>query len=210
VLWHSYQRQNVPVTEEQFREAYVHGERTLGNLPIIKPDYTFYKTLDTKLRLEMEYLCSSGFWDAGEDELMSMKKAVLDDVYSYVKKVTDHSRDVLEKLRANYPMVLVSNFYGNVEVVIKEFKLDHLFLDIVESATVGIRKPDPRIYKLGVEKLGLQPEEVIVVGDSFYKDIEPANKIGCKTIWFKGEGWTDKVYDETLPDRIITDIAQLL
>ncbi|WP_018462529.1 HAD family hydrolase [Segatella paludivivens] len=210
VLWHSYQRQHVPVTEEQFREAYVYGERTLGNVPIIKPDYTFYKTLDTKLRLEMEYICSAGFWDADEDELNRMHKAVLDDVYSDVKKVTDHSRDVLEKLNANYPMVLVSNFYGNVGVVLKEFKLDHLFLAIVESAVVGIRKPDPRIYKLGVEKLGMQPEEVAVVGDSFYKDIQPANKIGCKTIWFKGEGWTDKVYDETLPDRIITDIAQIL
>lgn len=210
VLWHSYQRQHVPVTEEQFREAYVYGERTLGNVPIIKPDYTFHKTLDTKLRLEMEYICSEGFWNAGEKEMMRMHNAALEDVYSYVIKVTDHSREVLEKLHADYPMVLVSNFYGNVGVVLKEFKLDHLFQDIVESAVVGIRKPDPRIYKLGVEKLGLKPEEVMVVGDSFYKDIEPANKIGCETTWFKGEGWTDKVYDETLPDKIITDIVQLL
>jgi putative hydrolase of the HAD superfamily len=210
VLWHSYQRHNIPVTEEQFREAYVYGERTLGNAPIIKPDYTFHKTLATKLRLEMEYLCSSGYWNADEDVLEHMHKGVLDDVYSNVVKVTDHSRDVLEKLRSSYPMVLVSNFYGNVEVVLKEFKLDHLFLAVVESAVVGIRKPDPRIYKLGVEKLGLPAENVVVVGDSFYKDIEPAKNIGCKTIWFKGEGWTDKVYDETLPDRIITDIAQIL
>src|SRR5574344_1903406 len=187
VLWHSYQRQHVPVTEEQFREAYVYGERTLGNVPIIKPDYTFHKTLDTKLRLEMEYICCEGFWNAGEEDMMRMHNAVLEDVYSYVIKVTDHSREVL-----------------------KEFKLDHLFQDIVESAVVGIRKPDARIYKLGVEKLGLKPEEVMVVGDSFYKDIEPANKIGCETTWFKGEGWTDKVYDETLPDKIITDIVQLL
>ena len=158
----------------------------------------------------MEYICSEGFWNAGEKEMMRMHNAVLEDVYSYVIKVTDHSREVLEKLHADYPMVLVSNFYGNVGVVLKEFKLDHLFQDIVESAVVGIRKPDPRIYKLGVEKLGLKPEEVMVVGDSFYKDIEPANKIGCETTWFKGEGWTDKVYDETLPDKIITDIVQLL
>ena len=29
VLWHAYSRHNIPVTEEQFREAYVHAERTL-------------------------------------------------------------------------------------------------------------------------------------------------------------------------------------
>ena len=107
-------------------------------------------------------------------------------------------------------MVLVSNFYGNVGVVLKEFRLAHLFSDIVESAVVGIRKPDPRIYRLGVERLGLRPEEVVVVGDSIHKDIEPAHEIGCQTVWFRGEGWTEQQYDEQIPNRIITDIAQLL
>lgn len=107
-------------------------------------------------------------------------------------------------------MVLVSNFYGNVGVVLQEFQLDRLFSHIVESAVVGIRKPDPRIFKLGVEALGMEAEDTVVVGDSFYKDITPAQKIGCQTVWFKGEGWTDEQYDESLPDAIITDLQQLL
>ena len=107
-------------------------------------------------------------------------------------------------------MVLVSNFYGNVDTVLGEFQLDHLFNDVVGSAMVGIRKPDPRIYKMGVDCLNLSPSEVVVVGDSFYKDIEPAKKIGCQAVWFKGESWTDEKYDETFPDRVITDLAQLL
>ena len=63
MLWHAYQRQQVPVSEKLFRDGYVYGERSLGNLPIIKPDYTFHRTLDIKIRLEMEYLCANG-WDA--------------------------------------------------------------------------------------------------------------------------------------------------
>ena len=51
MLWHAYQRQQVPVTEEQFREAYVHGERALGRTPIIQSDYTFQKTLELKMRI---------------------------------------------------------------------------------------------------------------------------------------------------------------
>ena len=50
VLWHAYERQQVPVDESHFREAYVYGERTLGSMPIIKHDYTFRKTLEIKLR----------------------------------------------------------------------------------------------------------------------------------------------------------------
>ena len=107
-------------------------------------------------------------------------------------------------------MVLVSNFYGNINEVLREFGLDKYFQAVIESAAVGIRKPDSRIFSLGVEKLGLAAEEVMVVGDSFYKDIEPGIKAGCQTAWFKGPGWTDKTYDERVPDKVITDLAQLL
>lgn len=209
MLWHAYQRQQVPVTEKQFRDAYVYGERYLGNNPIIKPTDTFHRTLEVKLRLEMEFLCAYG-WDADENEFKRLHDAVLEDVYGKVVKITAHSADVLKVLNEKYQMVLVSNFYGNIRTVLKEFKLDVYFKDIVESAEVGIRKPDPRIWEIGVERLGLKPEEVVVVGDSFYKDVEPAIKAGCHTVWFKGEGWTKKTYDESIPDKVITDLDQLL
>lgn len=210
VLWHAYCRHEIPVTEEQFREAYVHAERTLGSQPIIKPDYTFYKTLETKLRIEMEYLMSEGYWNVSEDEYVRSRKDILEDLYEGVRQETSHSREVLTKINAGHPMVLVSNFYGNIGVVLKEFGLDKLFRQIIESAVVGIRKPDPRIFTLGVEALKLNSADVTVVGDSFYKDIVPAKEAGCKAIWFKGEGWTDENYDETIPDKVITDLGQLL
>ena len=239
-LWHAYERQHVPVTEQQFRDAYVYGERTLGRNPIIKPDYTFHRTLSTKIRLEMEHLCTHNAWDASEEEFRAKHQAVLEDVYAEVLATTAHSAEVLTQLSERFPMVLVSNFYGNIECVLHEFGFDGLFLDIVESAIVGVRKPDPRIFELGVEELrkGVQevqevqgewhttplplregqgggsfpltPNEVLVVGDSFYKDILPAQKAGCRTAWFKGEGWTDETYDETVPDMVITDLADLL
>ncbi len=270
-LWHAYERQHVPVTEQQFRDAYVYGERTLGRNPIIKPDYTFHRTLSTKIRLEMEHLCTHNAWDASEEEFRAKHQAVLDDLYAEVQATTAHSIGVLRELHERYPMVLVSNFYGNIECVLHEFGFDGLFLDIVESAIVGVRKPDPRIFELGVEalrssdvekELSARPEgtlsersgertlnsklsttlhsplsttlnsklstrreaalsersgertlhsnEVLVVGDSFYKDILPAQKAGCRTAWFKGEGWTDETYDETIPDMVITDLSDLL
>ena len=230
-LWHAYERQHVPVTEQQFRDAYVYGERTLGRNPIIKPDYTFHRTLATKIRLEMEHLCTHGAWDASEEEFKQKHQAVLEDVYAEVVATTAHSAEVLTQLSERFPMVLVSNFYGNIECVLQEFGLRKFFPRIVESAVVGIRKPDPRIFELGVEELRssdvekdansklsslhsplstLHSQEVLVVGDSFYKDILPAQKAGCRTAWFKGEGWTDETYDETIPDMVITDLADLL
>jgi len=209
MLWHAYERQHVPVSEEQFRKAYVDGERALEKNPFIKADYTFRKTLHTKLRLEMEWLCTSGAWDADGETFERMLQAVLDDVYQRTSDTIARSRKVLELLHERLPMVLVTNFYGNMHAVLEEFQLAHLFDVVVESAVVGIRKPDARIFKMGVQALQMEPSRIVSVGDSFYKDVEPSKKVGCQTVWIKGEGWTDAIYDEAFPEAVITDFAAL-
>ena len=188
MLWHAYERQSIPVTEEQFREAYVFAERTLGKNPIIQTDYTFRKTLEVKLRIEFEYLQAKGYLCNSNFCLASMQAAVLDDLYERVRTITAQSKEVLVKLKESHPIILVSNFYGNLPVVLEEFGLSGLFNTVVESAVVGIRKPDTRIFQLGVDALGLPPEEITVVGDSISKDIAPARRLGCQTVWLKGEG----------------------
>ena len=197
VLWHGWQHAGVPVTEAQFREAYVYAERTLGKTPIILPDYTFRQTLEAKVRLELGYLGVDGYADA-----------IVDNIYEETQQHTAHSREVLQQLQL--PKVLVSNFYGNIATVLREYGLDGIFETIVESAVVGVRKPDPRIFTLGVEALGLQPGEVVVVGDSIDKDIIPARAAGCQTVWIRGEQWTDDAVDESIADRIIDDLSELL
>jgi putative hydrolase of the HAD superfamily len=63
---------------------------------------------------------------------------------------------------------------------------------------------------LGVEALGLQPDEVTVVGDSMAKDIIPAKAAGCQTIWLRGEQWTDDAVDLSAADRVIDDLSELI
>jgi putative hydrolase of the HAD superfamily len=210
MLWHAYERQSIPVTEEQFREAYVFAERTLGKNPIIQTDYTFRKTLEVKLRIEFEYLQAKGYLCNSNFCLASMQAAVLDDLYERVRTITAQSKEVLVKLKESYPIILVSNFYGNLPVVLEEFGLSGLFNTVVESAVVGIRKPDTRIFQLGVDALGLPPEEITVVGDSISKDIAPAKRLGCQTVWIKGEGWTDQPEDTSMADRIISDLTEII
>lgn len=210
VIWRAFRKHGVAVSEDEFREAYVHGERTLGTNRIIRPDYTFYNTLDTKLNIELDYLAGSGCLDISESDLLSTRRTLLKSIYNDVKKDVAHSKKVLDILSAEYPLVLVSNFYGNINTVLEEFGLGNLFAAVIESAAVGIRKPDPGIFVLGVKALNLKPEEVMVVGDSFTKDIIPAARAGCKTTWIKGEGWTEEKFDETAADRTITRLDQLL
>ncbi len=116
---------------------------------------------------------------------------------------------VVKKLSSKYKLTLVSNFYGNINKVLKNFNLLCSFEGIIESAVVGVRKPNPAIFSLGVRELGFEAHETVVVGDSFSKDIIPAKAAGCHTIWLKGEGWKEET-DDSVPDVIITDLEQLL
>lgn len=206
VLWSSYKKCSVPVEEENFRIAYVYAERTLAANRIIQPTSTFHDTLSLKIQLQMNYLKEN----CGLKEAEDYHAKVLNDVYSFAKSNTKHSVEILKQIKNNYPLVLVSNFYGNINTVLQEFEFDGLFKDVIESAIVGVRKPDPRIFSLGVEKLGISPSETMVVGDSYDKDIIPAYKAGCKTTWIKGEGWTDDEVKEPIANRIIHDLSELL
>lgn len=87
--------------------------------------------------------------------------------------------------------------------------LRRYFKTIIESAVVGVRKPDPRIFALGVEALSLKPEEVLVIGDSYKKDILPAESIGCHVAWLKGKGWTADEDAITHP-AIISRLSEVL
>lgn len=207
VIWKAYQAEEVPVRKESFRDAYVHGERTLGKNPIVKPHHTFLDMLRLKTDIQVEWLKAGDFLPE-ELATQGLKQRLADWCYAYAKKSIDSARPILAALADKYPLVLVSNFYGNVESVLKDFHLDSYFNSIVESAVVGIRKPDPAIFALGVKELALPTEEIVVIGDSYDKDIVPATSIGCKTIWLKSVGWSEYSGEETA-DLIIADFTEL-
>ena len=152
------------------------------------------------MHIELDRLTADGKMPADSDGALA--EAVAQYCYRAARECVEEARPVIEALYARYPLVLVSNFYGNVESVLADFDLRRYFGAIIESAVVGVRKPDPAIFGLGVEALGLAPGEVLVVGDSLRKDILPAESLGCRTAWIKGKGWTAAEDAATHPSTI--------
>jgi putative hydrolase of the HAD superfamily len=186
------------VPKDLLWDAYVNTERTLGRNPIIQPTDTFCKTLQTKIALQTECLQSKGITITAQD-------TILDTCYNkVVKHISTVSKPTLERIKL--PMVLVTNFYGNMHTVLTEFGLDHLFKDVIESSVVGVRKPDPEIFRLGVKALGLEPQETVMIGDSPDKDIIPAQSIGCHTIFLQGKNWSEV---QCTPDQTISSLQEL-
>ncbi|MBR6747197.1 MAG: HAD family hydrolase [Muribaculaceae bacterium] len=207
VIYDGYKACGLDVDKTEFRTSYVYAERELARTRHIFPEHTFLDVMEIKLALELSDLANRGIISQEEAQLKA--SPIANYCYQRARTSVDAARNVLEKLAEHYPMVLVSNFYGNVESVIRDMGIRQYFQGIIESAVVGVRKPDARIFSLGVIALGLKPEEVLVVGDSMRKDIMPAESIGCQTAWLKGKGWTPDEDAMTHPSQIAS-LADLL
>ena len=189
VIRDGWKQAGVAADDALFREAYVYAERELERVEHILPHHDFGDVLDIKMQIELQYLAQTGNFPPAMVE--EKAKEIAQYCYGVAKENVAKSKEVLEQLAKNYPLVLVSNFYGNIETVLADFGILNCFKKVIESAKVGVRKPDSEIFELGVKALGLKPEEVLVVGDSIKNDIEPAKKIGCHTLLLEGKGWDD-------------------
>ena len=205
VLWQGYCQAGVPIDKETFRKAYVEGERALARERIILPQDNFHTLLMKKVKIEISYLPERPDIET-QSRWVKEIAAYCDDA---ARGCIEEARPLLEQLHERYPMMLVSNFYGNIDEVLRAYDIRHLFKGIIESAVVGVRKPNPTLFKLGVDALELEPNEVLVVGDSLRKDIEPAEKLGCHVLWLKGKGWTEEEDLQTHP-HTITRITQVM
>ena len=210
VLWEGYQHIGIPVSKEHFRQSYVVAERELARVRHILPNDNFHDLLLKKMRIELQDLADKGHLLCPDIEPLAQQVAQY--CYDAARSSIEEARPVLETLSKHYPMMLVSNFYGNVDSVLRDFDLRKYFKGVIESAVVGVRKPNPVIFKLGVDVLEMAPCEVLVVGDSLKKDIIPAESIGCQVLWLKGKGWTPDEDTQTHPGTIknLTQVANLL
>lgn len=229
----------VSIHKQAFRDAYVYGERALAVNPIVTPDFHFEDILREKLILELNFLAGKELLETGKDDSEKQAKLgnpgkdsdasseslflslsdseihqIAVDMAHYINAKTlallNENKQVLEHLKQKgYPMVLVSNFYGNINQVLKDAGIDGYFKEVIESAVVGVRKPNPAIFALGVCALDLPASQVLVVGDTYGKDIVPAHKLGCHTLWIKGLQWEEKKVDESIPDGIIKKLSEM-
>lgn len=205
IIYEGYKANAVGVEKSLFREAYVYAERLLAKESLVDASFNFYDLMRLKVELELTYLKKLTPIEVSESLIESIARYC----YKAARECVEESRNVLEVLSLRYPLVIVSNFYGNLKSVLSDFDILKYFKAVVESSIVGVRKPDPSIFLLGVNALGVLPEEILVVGDSLEKDIMPASGIGCKTVWLKGKGWNESC-DESGKWNEINTITDLL
>jgi putative hydrolase of the HAD superfamily len=89
----------------------------------------------------------------------------------------------------------------------RHFHLDGFFDDMVFSTDVGLRKPNPKIFKIALLNLGVKPGEAVFVGNSLQADIEGALRVGMLAVLKKSKYYQHD--DGIVPDARIVDWSEI-
>jgi putative hydrolase of the HAD superfamily len=104
-------------------------------------------------------------------------------------RVFPEVRDVLGELRqAGMRLAVVSNFDRRLLGLLAGLELAPLVHHTVCSAGVGAAKPDPRIFRVALARLGAAPRGTLHVGDSVGRDIEGARAAGLHAVLLDRDG----------------------
>ncbi len=96
----------------------------------------------------------------------------------------DETKAIIQPLRRHYSLFYLSdNVKERVDALNSKFQFLSLFDGGVFSHEVGVRKPDPRIYKAILEKAHMKPEESVFIDDK-ESNLLPAKTLGIETILF--------------------------
>lgn len=115
------------------------------------------------------------------------------------------AEEIVRYLAEKYPLTIVTN--GFIEVQYEKFDksgLKDCFSHIVLSEEVGCQKPNPRIFEEALRLNGLSADEVVMVGDSWYSDIQGAINAGIDQIWV-----TDHLSDDCAPTYTVKSLEEI-
>jgi putative hydrolase of the HAD superfamily len=88
-------------------------------------------------------------------------------------------------LRPNYKLAILSNAWSDAREIFTDLLgLDDVFDTLIISAEVGLAKPDPRIYQLAVERLGVEPREAVFLDDQ-KRNVVAAREFGLRAVHFQ-------------------------
>jgi HAD superfamily hydrolase (TIGR01549 family) len=125
------------------------------------------------------------------------------------KERLSSSAVLLKRLSRKYRLGIVSNFYGNLEAVCRESGIAPHLSVAIDSAAVGFRKPDARIFQAALAPLDTPPSDAIFVGDSLPRDMAGARAIGMPHVWLS-TGESPCCCPEDPVIRSLADLEEIL
>ena len=150
-------------------------------------------------------------WSTSSDRSREMWRTIYDVFLTEVGIAEDHDRlfealytrftdmatyrlhpdalPTLERLRrTDLVLGLISNFEEWLERLLEALKVHHFFAVTVISGVEGVEKPDPRIFRIALDRAGVEPGESVYVGDHPFFDVAAARQAGMVPVLIDRRG----------------------
>lgn len=112
------------------------------------------------------------------------------------------------KIALNYNVGILTNGFAETQwKKIEQFNLKNTAKEIVISEEIGVLKPNPKIFEYSTDLAGVEPSEILYVGDSLTSDVEGGSNAGWQVAWFTEQPNTEGVKRSSL---VFNEFRQLL
>lgn len=97
----------------------------------------------------------------------------------------DGAIEILDYLKPKYQLHIITNGFSEVQV----FKLErsgilHYFNELITSESVGVKKPNPKVFHFALKKAKAMAHQSMMIGDSLEADVLGALSVGMQAIHF--------------------------
>lgn len=126
-----------------------------------------------------------------DEEIIEAKRFLFNECWSVAAVKFPFTKPTLEKLKEmGYKLGLITNGPNRVQMKkLEMLELENSFDEIVITGDIGVHKPDPKPFEIMSEKLGIEAEKLIYVGDHPLNDVEGSRRAGYTPVWINATGY---------------------
>ncbi len=153
-------------------------------------------------------------WECGIDdqELVALADAAFREAMRSAWRLFPDAEPALRSVRdAGIPTALITNGGAATQrAKVEALGLAPRFDAIVISGEHGVAKPDPAVFSIALDALGIGAARSWHVGDSLAADVAGAQAAGLAAVWLNRRGGTRTVLDDPVPDAEISSLRDLM
>lgn len=165
-------------TVEEFMQVYSSINHALWRL------YQSNKITQTQLR-EVRFTRTLAKLGVPDDQVPASISDEFTDILPYKSAVFPYTHEVLDYLKPNYRLHLITNGFNDVQSIkLASSNLTHYFEEIITSEHSGHLKPDPRMFRHALDRTGATATESLMIGDNLECDVLGAYNSGIDQVYF--------------------------
>jgi len=174
-----FNEQKVKVALPDFLEVYMPANLKFWKL------YREDKITKSELRYQrLKFVFDTMGYPVSDELIYRLSEEYINHLSSF-NTLFPNAIEVLNYLQPKYKLHIITNGFQEVqEKKLRNSGIYGYFDQIIDSEMAGVKKPNPIIFNLALNRAGVQPEKSLMIGDSLEADIIGAKSLGFHTIHF--------------------------